>query len=418
MPDQTQIREILSAILDSSEFKESHRYRDLLTFLVEESLAGRSPKETAIGIQIFGKDSSFNSKEDATVRVYLNNLRKKLDHFYLTAGKSAPIRLVIPIGHYKVDFVAAEDHAGHQAKRGWLDGRVLLGLGFIFVFALGYFSSTLVHSSHQLPAIPNPIWSEFVQPNGRPTLIVLGDYFFLRENNPVSSYYRTVTINGPEDFETRVMNDPGFSKRYQPLPFTYLRPSASWGLTYVLPVLQKSARGYSLKLASEFTTNDFKSNNIVFIGTLKTLYSIQKFLHIFGMEQTTTPYESIAIRGEKGDSTRIFSLEGQRSGDYVKDYSIIAKGAGPDGSTILLLLGVSEHGAIEAPRAACDSTLLQAVKSKYPNQSISDPFYFTLVVATEGISQTVFGTNIRYFTQNKPLYDISNARREGSSSTR
>ena len=76
MLEQPQIRQILADILESPEFKESQRYRELLQFLVEESIAGRSPKETTIGTQIFGKDPSFNSKEDATVRVYINNLGK------------------------------------------------------------------------------------------------------------------------------------------------------------------------------------------------------------------------------------------------------------------------------------------------------------------------------------------------------
>ena len=418
MVDETQIRKILAEILESQEFRESQKYRDLLTYLVEESLAGRSPKESTLGIQFFGKDSSFNSKEDATVRVYLNNLRRKLDHYYLTAGKSASHKLVIPVGHYKVEFVATEGTVDQPAKTSRFGTWALLGLVFLGTFVLGYLSHSLTYSSPHSFTVVSPIWREFVQPNGRPILVVLGDYFFLRENNPVSSYYRTVTINSPEDFEERITKEPGFAKRYQPLQFTYLRPSASWGLAQILPILQKSPRGYSMKLASEFTPNDFKTNNIVFVGTLKTLYNFQKFLHIFGLQRTATPYESIALHRETGDSLELFSLGGQRSGDYVKDFSIIAKGAGPDGSTILLLLGVSEHGAIAAPRAASDSTLLRAIKSRYPRQSLSEPFYFTLVLSTEGISQTVFGTNILSFRLNKPSYDISSIGHEDSTATR
>jgi hypothetical protein len=412
--DEAHIRAILADILESPEFKESHRYRELLQYLVEESLAGRTPKESSIGVQVFGKDSSFNSKEDASVRVYINNLRKKLDHYYLTSEKPHAQKLSIPVGHYKVEFVTPGNEGNRQSKGHRRLVWAVIGAGFLLTFLLGYISGTGFRSSPQSHGVPNPIWNEFLQPNGRPTLIVLGDYFFLRENAPVSTYYRTVTINGQEDFEARVSQEPGFAKRYQPLQFTYLRPSASWGLTQILPILQRSSQGFSLKLASEFTTNDFKANNIVFVGTLKTLYSIQKFLHIFGMKQTTTPYESIAIQAEKEDSVQLFSLGGQRSGDYVKDFSIIAKGAGPEGSTILLLLGVSEHGAIEAPRAACDSSLMQAIKTRYPQQTFSDPFYFTLVLSTEGISQTVFGANILYFVQNKPPYNISSIGKEKS----
>jgi hypothetical protein len=418
MLEQPQIHVILADILESQEFKDSQRYRELLQYLVEESIAGRSPKETTIGMQIFSKDSSFNSKEDATVRVYINNLRKKLEHYYLTAGKTASYRLVIPVGHYKVDFLLAE---GHPSPKTFTNRTLLWGLifgGLACAFLLGYFSGSSSRSSPQSPSPPNPIWNEFFRPNGRPTLIVLGDYFFMREINPISSYYRTITINNPEELQERLAKDPAFAKRYKQNEFTFLRPSSTWGLTQVIPILQKSPRGYSLKLASEITPADFKSNNIVFIGTLKTIYSFSKFLHIFGMQRTTTPYESIALHSQNEDSIQTFGVGQQRSSDYVKDFSIIAKGAGPEGSTILMLLGFTENGAIAAPRAATDSSLLKAIAQKFPHQVFADPFYFTLVIATEGISDAVFKSEILYFLQNEPHHSFTGAGERDSTKTK
>jgi hypothetical protein len=418
MLDQPHIRQILADILESPEFKDSQRYRELLQYLVEESVAGRSPKETTIGIQIFGKDASFNSKEDATVRVYINNLRKKLEHYYLTAGKSASHRLVIPVGHYKVDFVLAEEQPSPKTGYNWTLLWVLLSVGLVGAFLLGYYSASVVQPVARTSAVPNPIWRDFVQSDSRPTLVVLGDYFFMREINPISSYYRTITINNPEDLQERIAKEPAFGKRYKQNEFTFLRPSSTWGLTQVIPILQRSPRGYSLKLASEIAPADFKSNNIVFIGTLKTLHSFSKFLHIFGMQRTAKPYESIALRSDKGDSVTTFSVGQQLSTDYVKDYSIIAKGAGPEGSTILMLLGFTENGAIAAPRAASDSLLIKAITSKFPNQTFVDPFNFTLVIATEGISQAVFKSEILYFEQHKPLRGFSDIDERDSTKTK
>jgi hypothetical protein len=418
MLEQSQIRLILSDILESPEFKESQRYRELLQFLVEESIAGRSPKETTIGVQIFGKDSSFNSKEDATVRVYINNLRKKLEHYYLTGGKSAPYKLVIPVGHYKVDLVPALETALQKPVGNRYLPWGLLFVGLVGMFLLGYFSSTVFQPGPQPQGPPNSVWNEFVQPNGRPTLLVIGDYFFLREINPISSYYRTVPINNADDLKERIARDPAFGRRYKPNEFTFLRPSATWGLLQILPILQRSPNGVSLKLASEVTPADFKSNNIVFIGTLKTLYSFSKFLHIFGMQRTATPYESIQLLNDKGDSLQSFGVGQQLSTDYVRDYSIIAKGAGPEGSTILMLLGFTENGAIAAPRAATDSSLLRAISQKFPNQVFSNPFYFTLVIATEGISDAVFKSDILYFLQNEPHHSFTGFDDKDSSKTK
>jgi len=83
LDDQTK-REILVRILESPQFKDSKRSQELLQYLVDATLANKSPKEITIAMDFFGKDASFDPKEDPTVRVQINHLRKKLDHYYLT----------------------------------------------------------------------------------------------------------------------------------------------------------------------------------------------------------------------------------------------------------------------------------------------------------------------------------------------
>ncbi|HCA80372.1 MAG TPA: hypothetical protein DEP53_11640 [Bacteroidetes bacterium] len=415
--DQEQVRRALDTILESPEFRDSHRYRELLQYLVEESIAGRTPKESTIGTEIFGKDPSFNSKEDATVRVYINNLRRKLEHYYLTSSTQFTHKLTIPVGHYKVEFTPTDEKPKNKnGKR----RAILVGISLAAVltsFALGYLSGRSVGPERGRPSGPNVIWNDFLKPEARPTLIVLGDYFFLRERTQVSAYYRRVTINSDEDFQRLIAQDPGFAKRYEVNNFTFLRPSALHGLTQILPILQESTNGYSTKLASQFTMADFKSNNVIFIGPFKTLFNFQKFLHTLGIEYAIEP-SSVTIRNPETDSLQMFSIGDQRSGSYEKDYSIIAKGSGPEGSIILLLLGFAETGTIEATTAACDSLLFKAVGLKYPLYSFADPHFFTLVIGTEGISQAIFNADVRYFMQNKPLLNLSRTSREDSSRIR
>jgi hypothetical protein len=408
MLDKDSIQQILNDILESPEFKESHRYSDLLRYLVEESLAERTPKEITIGMRFFGKDASFNSKEDASVRVYLNNLRKKLEHYYFTSEKPHSHKLNIPVGHYKVEFIPITEKTTPLPRKTPFRTYSFIALSIFAAFGLGYFVNITVQPKQHAVEPPNPLWNDFVNPYGRPTLIVLGDYFFLRERNTISTYYRTITINSPDDYRQRVLQDPSFAKRYEQNEFTFLRPSAPWGIVQILPILQNSKNEFSLKLASQFTVADFKSNNIIFIGSLKTLFGFQKFLHIFNIDYTVNP-SSIRITGGQKDSLSEFSLFNQRGGTYEKDYAIVAKGAGPDGSTILMLLGLAESGAIEATHAACDPLLLKTIETKYSIPSLKDPYNFTLVIGTEGMTQAIFNSNIRCFVINKPLQNISDA---------
>jgi hypothetical protein len=52
------------------------RLRKLFDYLSERTLAGESPKEIAIAVDVFGKSSDFDVSQDALVRVYIHKLRK------------------------------------------------------------------------------------------------------------------------------------------------------------------------------------------------------------------------------------------------------------------------------------------------------------------------------------------------------
>jgi len=65
-------------------------------------------KEITIAIDIFGKDSGFNSNKDSTVRHHILILRNKLDNYYRNEGKEDKFRLVIPKGHYEIQIIPSK----------------------------------------------------------------------------------------------------------------------------------------------------------------------------------------------------------------------------------------------------------------------------------------------------------------------
>ena len=71
----------------------------LFAFLLAQSLAGRSPKEVEVAYEVFGKDAQFDVAQDASVRVHIHRLRRKLEEIY--AGTTGD-RLTIPRGEYRL----------------------------------------------------------------------------------------------------------------------------------------------------------------------------------------------------------------------------------------------------------------------------------------------------------------------------
>ncbi|MBV8843618.1 MAG: hypothetical protein JO307_12490, partial [Bryobacterales bacterium] len=64
------VREELGRVLSSSEFRTSKRSQEFLKYVVENTLAGRADmlKERTIGIEVFGRSTSYDPSDDATVR--------------------------------------------------------------------------------------------------------------------------------------------------------------------------------------------------------------------------------------------------------------------------------------------------------------------------------------------------------------
>lgn len=96
------VRRQLERILSGTTFAGAGRMRRFLSFVVEETLAGRAEriKEYAIGLEVFDRPPAFDPRADPLVRVEARRLRAKLDSYYEREGRSDPIRIVLPKGGY------------------------------------------------------------------------------------------------------------------------------------------------------------------------------------------------------------------------------------------------------------------------------------------------------------------------------
>jgi len=96
------VRQHLQEVLASAAFRGSHRSAQFLKHIVEQSIAGRfeSLKERSIGIELFGRAPSYDTGEDAIVRVTASDVRKRLLQHYGTHGTTSEARLVLPLGSY------------------------------------------------------------------------------------------------------------------------------------------------------------------------------------------------------------------------------------------------------------------------------------------------------------------------------
>jgi hypothetical protein len=138
------VREELVRVLASPGFANAQWLSRLLSYLVEETLAGRQDaiKEYTIGVEIYRRKPDYDPKIDAIVRVEASRLRAKLKQYYDGIGKDDPVRIDLPPGGYVLLLqngcaVAPEVSAVVSApSAGWRP--VVLAVGLLAAVPGGY----------------------------------------------------------------------------------------------------------------------------------------------------------------------------------------------------------------------------------------------------------------------------------------
>lgn len=100
--DRTELRQHVSEVIEGEAFKGSLRSGRFLKYIVEHAIAGdfEALKERVIGIELFGRSASYDTGDDAIVRVTASDVRKRLLQHYGRYGTPSRFRLSLPIGSY------------------------------------------------------------------------------------------------------------------------------------------------------------------------------------------------------------------------------------------------------------------------------------------------------------------------------
>ncbi len=105
------VRNELDSLLASPSLRDSDLLKRFLRYIVENTLAGEGDqlKEYRLGVEVFGRDSSFDPKLDPVVRMAARRLRGKLQEHYDNGGRSALVRIEVPKGAYATSFVTVAE---------------------------------------------------------------------------------------------------------------------------------------------------------------------------------------------------------------------------------------------------------------------------------------------------------------------
>ena len=112
--DKEAVRSELQTIAASPHFCNSKRYPALLSYIVECTLAGRADelKERTLGVEVFQRQSDFDTHADTVVRYTAGEVRKRLSLYYhereWDADSGSRIQISLPTGSYVPEFLCVD----------------------------------------------------------------------------------------------------------------------------------------------------------------------------------------------------------------------------------------------------------------------------------------------------------------------
>ena len=348
----------------------------LFNFLLKCSLAGRAPKEIEIGQEVFGRGTGFDVVQDASVRVYVHRLRKKLDEFYADASPEAE-RLTVPRGEYRLTLASGAIAAdpveepvppmhGHRSRgvsRFW----VVAGL-FAAINAAGWM---LYRTAHQPDAAAEMVaqtafWKPLTE-SRHPTLVVLGDYYIFGEapdKSQVTRLVRDFSVNSRDDLDAYLMAHPEDLGRDVDVDLHYLPVSIGSALGNVLPIIDAEGASRGMRppvlTMSQLPSAVLKDGNIVYIGFLSGLGVLRDPLFTASNFKIGESYDELIDKETGHHFTSDWGLVSDGKTPH-RDYAYLASLPGPNGNHMLVIAGTRDAAVMQAAEIAADQKQLALI---------------------------------------------------------
>lgn len=398
MPNNSIYQKELQKIIESQEFASSTVYGKYLSYLVEASIQNKNLKETTIAIEFFDKSADFNPAEDTIVRSHTYKLRKKLERYYFTEGKEDKYRIKIPKGHYQVSLVEAGDLVSQSksffkriSKKYSLFIILILILINIFFWRNNFLLQGKLEN-YQILDNNNFIWTEYLN-SKLPILIVIGDHFIF--NAYIEKYDRNVairdlTINSLQEMEALKSEYSDFS--IEPEPEPYFPYHSIWGLPSILSIFYSNNQYPILRRSSSINPQMLDEYNIVFVGSIKTLYSLRHTIESSNFKFQIAPHTILYTAPDSG-KVQQFSTKSHSTGPN-EDLVLALKLPGPKSNSIIIIASYHSLGAPEIANYFTDKETQVEIENIFKEKLGKTPKYFEMLFKVIGIDKTAYSKEI------------------------
>lgn len=364
------ILDSIEKIRRSGALGRSPTYTKLLDYLAEKTIEGAICSEISVAVDVFDKDAEFDVSSDSTVRVYIYNLRKKLDSYYEKEGLLDETRLVIPKGEYRlvttkqspIPQAVEKDIAAHWWHRDFnFSGKVIAGLGAVLIssmiillsYAFNLNAVELTPSDEQLRFWGTAFTDE------KPIKVVIGDYYIFGESTVNDDYrlIREFSINSAADLEDwpQTLDSASDTIRFD-LGLTYLPRGSAYALAEIVQVCQEFGKTVRVTMMSELKADDLREYHIFYIGYVSGMDVLEEYTFSASDFEVGFSYDELVdTKSSKFYVSSLIDAEEKRS--FV-DYGILSSYSVADGNRVVIIAGTRDAGLMEVSELAASKNLL------------------------------------------------------------
>lgn len=415
-PDQESLNKVLEHISSSGALGRSKVYAKLLAYLLQQTQAGTKPKEIEIAMDVLGRSADFDVSKDSLVRVYVYQLRKKLDKYYRDFPDHSTYRLSIPKGQYALTVLTAGSPAtttsasdalnkASAAKRfsfaNWCLSFIAALLAMTLLYTLTQERSDGIRTEN-VAARQASLWRDVLD-DQLPILVVMGDYYIFGELNELGDVDRMIrdfSINSSQDLQELFLAEREARKQFIDLNLNYLPEGSAAALANIVPLLQQEGKRVVVTMMSKLNTADLKNNHIVYIGYVSGLDKLQGLVFASSKLQIGRTYDELFNR-QSGD---IYSSDAglPTQNAPFRDYGLLTTFPGTGSNQVIIIAGTRDAGLMHTAQAAASAAQLARIRERLSFPADDTELAYEALFEVFGFDRLDFDANLVYANRLDP----------------
>jgi hypothetical protein len=382
-------------VAQSSLFLRAETLRKLLLYLWAHRTEEIS--EYAVATEALGRRSDFDPKMDASARVQISRLRRKLKDFYETEGAGDGYLLHIPMGTHVLTITEGTtpsnllpavlmptDEIGPQAT--YMSRNLLvrpLAAACVALLAITFLLGWNLHKAKSLPlkavAVPTRFWTAFVGVDTPVKIILPTPVFFTYPGNS-NLHVRDVKVN---DFQmwklSKAVNDLSLVNGDPKLDHAYTVTSDTLAAIDLARYLDRVglAEGVDFGVSYDSTMNLLEKSSVIAFGAHSTLQPFRDYLQSMNFSLGEGEGSVTNAHPESGEEPKYVRTSPSDNRQIEPSLVAVLPGRGP-GKKLLILQSRHTSALVSMMTSKVGDSLFQKMYAAH-----GSPTYFEMVVMNE-----------------------------------